>query len=168
MLSNVYTVLMESAKAPEDALSRFSMGIFDVNGLLMRCGDRVARALGQSSARWQVLGRAGHRPHTVSRMARDMGHARQSVQRIADALVEEGLAVFRDNPGDRRAKLLGLTAKGAKVLNAIYARNETWSRGLMENLDPRQLNAMADSLDGIARIIRAELDRDSAEADENA
>lgn len=151
---------MDNPKVPEDALSRFSLGVFDVHGLLMRCGDRVARAIGQSSARWQVLGRAGHQPLTVAQMARDMGHARQSVQRIADILVDEGLAIYKENPNDRRAKLLGLTSKGAGVLKSIYARNEAWSRSLMEKLDPEQLASLAGALEGVAKTIRAELARD--------
>jgi len=156
---------MDATKAPEDALSRFSVSVFDVHGLLMRCGDRVTRAIGQTSARWQVLGRAGHQPHTVAQMARDMGHARQSVQRIADLLVDEGLASYKDNPKDRRAKLLGLTPKGAGVLKSIYARNQAWSRGLMEKLDPDLLSSLAGSLEGIAKTIQAELDRDSNAGD---
>ena len=136
------------------------MSVFDVNGLLLRSGDRVTHSIGQSSARWQVLGRAGYRPHTVARMAKDMGHARQSVQRIADVLVEEGLAVFRDNPDDRRADLLALTSRGEKVLEEIHALDRAWSRKLMKKLDPEKLSALAASLDEVARIFRTELDQD--------
>ena len=47
-------------------------------------------------------------------MARDMGHARQSVQRLADALAKEGLVVYKDNPADQRSRLLELTPQGRK------------------------------------------------------
>jgi DNA-binding MarR family transcriptional regulator len=155
---------MASTGIPNDPLSRFSMSIFDMNGLLMRSGDMVTRPLGQSSARWQVLGRVGYKPHTVSQMARDMGHARQSVQRVADVLAEEGLVVYRDNPGDRRAKLLELTGRGAKVLDSIYARDKAWSRNIMKKLDPDRLSALADALDAIAKIFETELRDDSDES----
>lgn len=152
---------MASAEYPDTPLNRFSVSVFDMNGLLMRSGDRVTKAIGQSSARWQVLGRAGYRPHTVARLARDMGHARQSVQRIADVLVEEGLAVFRDNPGDRRAKLLALTPRGARTLKSIYALDEAWSRKILERLDPAELSRIAESLERIAGIFRAVLDEEA-------
>jgi hypothetical protein len=65
-----------------------------------------------------------------------MGHARQSVQRIADVLAEEGLIVYRDNPDERRADLLELTGRVAKVLDSIYALDKAWSRNIMKKLDP--------------------------------
>jgi DNA-binding MarR family transcriptional regulator len=149
---------MSSPDVPDDPLSRFSLSIFAVNGLLMRSGELVTRPLGQSSARWQVLGRAGYRPQTVAQMARDMGNARQSVQRIADALAEEGLVAYRDNPADKRARLVELTAAGEAVLVAIYARDQEWSKELLARLNPEQLVAMADALEGIARIFEAHLE----------
>lgn len=152
---------MEKAGIPNDPLSRFSLSIFDMNGLLMRSGDRVTRSIGQSGARWQVLGRAGYMPHTVAQMARDMGHARQSVQRVADVLVDEGLAFFKDNPNDRRAKLLELTSQGTEVLKSIYALDKAWTRNIMKKLDPKKLIEIADSIERIAKIFQAELGRDS-------
>ncbi len=76
MLSKCYTMVMESTGIPDDPLSRFSLSIFRLNGLLMWNGDRITGSIGQSSARWQVLGRVGYQPQTVAQMARDMGHAR--------------------------------------------------------------------------------------------
>lgn len=115
----------------------------------------MTRSIGQSSARWQVLGRAGYAPQTVAQMARDMGHARQSVQRIADVLAKEGLVAYKDNPADRRAKLLELTPQGLEVLTAIYALNETWSQHIMDKLDPQQLSQLADALEKIGDILES-------------
>jgi len=144
---------MTSTGKPDDPLSRFSLSIFKVNGLLMRNGDQVTRSIGQSSARWQVLGRVGYAPQTVAQMARDMGHARQSVQRVADVLVTEGLALYQDNPHDRRTRLLELTPQGAEVLMAIYSLSEAWSQHLMTKLDPAQLIAVAAALEDIGHIL---------------
>lgn len=121
----------------------------------MRNGDKITRSIGQSSARWQVLGRLGYKPHTVSQIARDMGHARQSVQRIADVLVKEGLALYKDNPADRRAQLLELTPQGMEVLMAIYALNEAWAAHIMTKLDPEQLVTIAEALEGIGEVLEA-------------
>jgi DNA-binding MarR family transcriptional regulator len=146
---------MNSTGEPSDPLSRFSLRVFRVNGLLMRDGDIITRSIGQSSARWQVLGRVGYQPQTVAQMAREMGHARQSVQRVADVLAKEGLVIYKDNPADRRAQLLELTPQGAQVLAAIYALSDEWTQYLMTKLDPEQLIAVADALEQIAQILEA-------------
>ncbi len=48
-----------------------------------------------------------------------MGLTRQSVQRIADLLVERGLAAYADNPAHRRAKLVTPTSAG-RVLKGMH------------------------------------------------
>ena len=112
--------------------------------------------MGQSSARWQVLGRLGDRPQSVAQMARDMGHARQSVQRLADVLAKEGLVVYKDNPADHRTRLLELTPPGAAILAKIYAQSEKWSRHMMTKLDAKQLAKMCDALDKVAHILETD------------
>ena len=90
--------------------------VFRLNGLLLEAGDRMAAPSGQTSARWQVMGVIDDAPLTVSQIARAMGLRRQSVQRTADLLAADGVAEFLDNPADRRAKLLTLTARGRESL----------------------------------------------------
>jgi len=126
---------MKSTEKPDDVWSTFALSIFKLNGLLMRVGEDITQAIGQSSARWQVLGRA-YEPQTVANMARDIGHTRQSVQRVADVLAREGLVVYKDNPADRRAQLLELTPQGLEVLTAIYIRQQEWSQRIMTKLNP--------------------------------
>ena len=82
-----------------DAWTKFAESIFRINALLIEAGETITAPLGQSSARWQVLGGLGYGSKTVAAMARDIGHARQSVQRVADALAAEGLVAFSDKPG---------------------------------------------------------------------
>jgi DNA-binding MarR family transcriptional regulator len=87
-----------------------------------------------------------------------MDHARQGVQRLADALTQEGLIVYKDHPTDRRTKLLELTPKGHEVLGAIYLRQLAWSKGVMTKLNAEQLANMAHSLENIAQVLVAEVD----------
>jgi DNA-binding MarR family transcriptional regulator len=147
---------VESTGKPNDPLGRFALSIFWINGLLLRTGDRLTRSIGQSSARWQVLGRVGYQPQTVSQIARDMGHARQSVQRVADILAKEGLVVYQQNPANRRAPLLELTPHGADILRTIYALNDAWTRQIMTKLTPEQLDAVTDALEEIGHILEAD------------
>ena len=148
---------MASAVSPEDAWTRFAMSVFKVNGLIIRAGEGITNPIGQSSSRWQVLGRA-YEPTTVAKMAKDIGHARQSVQRIADILAAEGLIAYEDNPTDRRARLVELTPGGAELLANIYQRQVEWSLRTMEQLSPKQLAQIADGLEGIARVLEFSLD----------
>ena len=133
------------------------MTIFWINGLLMRNGEEITRTLGLSSAKWQVLGRAGDGPQTVARMARDMGLARQSVQRVADVLEKQKLVAYGDNPSDRRAQLVELTRQGKQVLAAIYKRNQEWSRQIALKLDLQRLAKVTDELERTGRILEEEL-----------
>ena len=150
---------MTPAVSHEDAWTRFAMSVFKVNGLIIRAGEGITNPMGQSSARWQVLGRA-YEPTTVAKMAQDIGHARQSVQRIADILAAEGLIAYEDNPTDRRARPVELTPDGAEVLAKIYRRQVEWSLRTMEQLSPTQLAQIADGLEGIARVLESSLDID--------
>lgn len=106
------------------------MQILKVSGLLTTAGDALARPAGQTSARWQVLAAAEHGPATVAQMARMLGLARQSVQRVANLLVAEGLAHFGDNPNDKRADLLSLTDTGLEALKEIQERQKVWADAL--------------------------------------
>src|SRR5688572_23889024 len=92
-----------------DAFSMLAILVIRLHGLITAEGDALARPAGQTSARWQVLAGAEHGPITVATIARLLGLARQSVQRVADVLEDEGLVAYQDNPHHRRAKLLTLT-----------------------------------------------------------
>ena len=137
----------------KDAFTRFAESIFRINGLLIEAGEGIAGPVGQSSARWQVLGGIGYGPKTVSRLAREIGHARQSVQRLADVLAGEGLLAFLADPADRRSQLMELTPDGMKALKAIYRRQLAWSGRVVGKLPDAQLAAIAAALEEIGDLI---------------
>lgn len=116
--------------AAGDAFSTLAILILRLAGHLTAAGDELARPAGQTSARWQVLAAAEHAPATVAQIARSLGLARQSVQRIADVLMDEGLAVYEENPAHQRAKLLRLLPRGRAALRAIQAAQHPWADGL--------------------------------------
>jgi DNA-binding MarR family transcriptional regulator len=143
---------VSQAVSSEDAWTQFALSIFKVNGLLIRAGEGITKGVGQSSARWQVLGRA-YEATTVAKMAQDIGHARQSVQRVADVLETEGLVSYINNPNDQRARLVKLTSAGMDVLAEIYQRQVEWSLPIVRQLSAAQLVQMAKKLEGIAQIL---------------
>jgi len=103
----------------QDQLADAALTSFRLNGQLLAVAEELARPVGLTAAWWQVLGGALREPQSVSDIARAMGLTRQSVQRIADLLVERGMAAYADNPTHRRAKLLLATDAGRDAVRAI-------------------------------------------------
>src|SRR5215470_4747041 len=103
-----------------EALSGLMLDLFRLNSLLLTAGDRLVAGLGLTSARWQILGAiiAAERPQPVAWLARDLGAARQNVQRIVNDLERDGLVTFETNPHHRRAQLVLLTEKGQQTFDA--------------------------------------------------
>lgn len=135
--------------ANQDPVTQLVMTVFRLNGLLLDAADTIAAPSGITSARWQVLGAVLAEPLTVADVARLMGLARQSVQRLADLLVREGFAAYRENPGHRRAKLLTLTSKGKRVIESLGARHDDWTKYIRTKLalkDIERANAVLEHL----------------------
>jgi DNA-binding MarR family transcriptional regulator len=120
--------------------------LFRVNGTMIAVGDELTRDLGLTSARWQVLGAVGKEPKTVAAAARQMGLTRQNVQRIADWLVESGIAEFTDNPNHRRAKLVALTKEGVALRERLGKRQAKWANATGAHFTVDELLATADVL----------------------
>lgn len=129
-----------------DVFSRFAVQVLRLSGELASAGDALAAPHGQSAARWRVLAMVEEEGATVAEVARHLGLARQSVQRVADALVAEGLATFVGNPRHRRAKLLELTPAGLRTLRAIQAAQCGWADALGARIGEEELSRACDVL----------------------
>jgi DNA-binding MarR family transcriptional regulator len=147
-----------AARSPAgDAWSALAVQLLRAGALLTAAGDALAAPAGQSSARWQVLAAADHAPATVADIARALGLARQSVQRIADLLEREGLAAYEDNPEHARAKLLRLTPRGAATLATIQEAQRAWADELGAAIGEPTLARAREALDRVlAALARAE------------
>ncbi|MFE7273647.1 MarR family winged helix-turn-helix transcriptional regulator [Streptomyces sp. NPDC057623] len=141
----------------QDLLSRSALGVFRLNGRFLAVAEELARPAGLTAAWWQVLGAVLGEPLPVSGIAREMGITRQSVQRIADLLVDKGLAEYRPNPAHRRAKLLAPTEEGLAAVSRIDPGHAAFADRLAEAFGEaeladavRVLERMSKVLDGIA------------------
>jgi DNA-binding MarR family transcriptional regulator len=76
-------------------------------------------------ARWHVMSVLADQSLTVASIARRLGLARQSVQRVADDLVADGMVERLDNPDHQRSQLHALTASGRDTLQQIVADSDT-------------------------------------------
>ena len=132
--------------------------IFDAAGVLRRDGERTASAAGQTQARWQLLSVVSDGDWTVPMAADRLGNSRQAVQRIANELVDVGLAAFVDNPRHRRSPFLQLTDAGRQVLDAITAKAERRHRVLLTKLDDIDLAEVRTALRRLTAVVRSELE----------
>jgi DNA-binding MarR family transcriptional regulator len=135
--------------------------VFRLNGLLIITADKLVAKFGLTGARWQVLGAivmAGA-PETVARLARNMGLTRQSVQRVVNEMVAEGMLCFRDNPHHQRAKLVELTKKGKKAFELAVDLQVPWVHALSEGVSKKRLVETREVL----ALIRSRLEAQSGE-----
>jgi DNA-binding MarR family transcriptional regulator len=115
--------------------------------------DRLTEGSGLTAARWQVLGAVLHEPLTVAAAARSMGLARQSVQRLADVLVEEGLCEFLPNPAHQRAKLLAPTDRGWKAIEQIRPGVTAWARRIRALVGEDTITSASAAVDALLQAL---------------
>ncbi|MDK1341955.1 MarR family winged helix-turn-helix transcriptional regulator [Streptomyces sp. 378] len=137
----------------QDLLSRSALGVFRLNGQFLAVAEELARPAGLTAAWWQVLGAVLGEPLPVSGIARAMGITRQSVQRIADLLVEQGLAEYRPNPAHRRAKLLAPTGQGRAAIARIDPGHAAFADRLAEAFGETELMEAVRTLERLTQAL---------------
>lgn len=130
-------------------LTELVLKVFRLNGRLLDVADQITLGTGLTAARWQVLGAVLPAPLSVAEVARNMGLTRQSVQRLADVLVEEGLCEYRDNPAHRRAKLLAPTALGWQAIERVHPIQVAWARRVTAAVGEDALRSTNATLDAL-------------------
>ena len=120
-------------------LTELIVATFRLNGRLMEVAQGLADEGGLTAARWQVLGGVLDQPRSVADIGRLMGMSRQGVQRVADLLVEQGLAEYRANPAHRRAKLLVCTEAGYWAIRRIALAQHPWADRIAAEVGARAL-----------------------------
>jgi len=138
------------------ALTEFVLQVVRLSALFNAKGEALAKPSGQTLARWVALNAAAEAPASVAEISRRFGFARQSVQRVADLLVADGLAVYQDNPRHRRAKLLVPTRRGLEVILEINTRQQAWADALGTRIGQAELERASATIDRIARALREE------------
>lgn len=133
-------------------LTEVVIATFRLNAHLMEAAQQLAAEGGLTASWWQVLGGVLDEPRTVPEIGRRMGMTRQGVQRVADLLVEHGLAEYRPNPAHRRAKLLACTEAGYWAVRRISLAQHPWANRIGERLGAGELR---DALAAMNRLIAA-------------
>lgn len=140
-----------------DEVALLVADVYEAAGALRRWGERTAAAEGQTQARWQVLSVISVGDWTVPAAADRLGTSRQAVQRIANDLVADELAIYVDNPRHRRSPFLQPTATGRRVLQAINRRAARHHRTITAGLDGLDLVALRAGLRRVVDCVHDDL-----------
>lgn len=139
------------------AWSGLVIEVFRLNGDLIEGGDALVRDLGLTSARWQVLGAIALSPVPlpVAHIARNMGLARQSVQRVVDDMRYDDLVQLDPNPHHSRAPLVAMTLRGKAAYEEAMARKDRWADVLTDGMSPDAIEAASELLRALQERIAA-------------
>ncbi len=137
-----------------DALRQLVLEVFRLNGALLRHGATLTAPVGQTQARWQVIGAVAEATRTVPQIARRMGMSRQGVQRVADLLAKDGMLRLDPNPDHARSPLLRLTPKGARVEARLTAIGKAWAASITQGMAGADLEQAVE----VVRTVTRKLD----------
>jgi DNA-binding MarR family transcriptional regulator len=135
---------------------QLTRAVFAAHSSVLRYGDRANAPFGQSSARWRVMFNIAQGNGSVSEIARATAYTRQSIQRLADDLVAEGLATYSPDPHDRRKQIITLTAKGSALLDEMESEFDRWSKRLVKNLGRENVTQAIEHLHELKRVLDAD------------
>jgi DNA-binding MarR family transcriptional regulator len=136
-----------------DAFTAFLGQVIGLTRRFTTAGERLAKPAGQTLARWLILETIQDKPATVAQIGRTLHLARQGVQRLADLLVRDGLAVYEDNPAHRRAKLVRLTPQGRAALRTIQTAQAAWADALGAKVGEEELRQASILLDRVLQAV---------------
>jgi DNA-binding MarR family transcriptional regulator len=134
--------------------------VFRLHGRLLAMNAEQGAAENLTGAQLLVLTavvNAG-RPPTVPQIGRSLGHARQSVQRIADTLTARGLLALKDNPDHKRAPLLIPTEAGRAAHSRVHEPSQAWIGRVTAGIEPDSIGRAAETL----RVLRVRMEADLA------
>jgi len=136
-------ILTTQSYSPEgQAFTDVLMEVLKLYGRFLAEGDKLVQPFGLTTARWKVLCivSLASQPLTVPQIGRRIGLSRQNIQRLVDALEEEGWLEHRDNPDHKRAKLVVLTEKGTQQHETIMHEHIPWANQCADGLSREDLD----------------------------
>ena len=135
-----------------ECFTQFTRTLFAAHNMVLKHGDLVTGKYQQTSARWRILGNIELCPLTVSQIARLTGYTRQSIQRLADELVGEGLAAY-ESASDRRTKNVCITEKGRELLEKLAEYENEWVARISQHLSVEELTDLTQALEKVRAVL---------------
>ena len=117
------------------------------------------RPLAESRVLWEI-GEGGVDVRDLrQRLGLDSGYA----SRLLRSLEAQGLALVEQSPSDRRVRGARLTQRGARERGRLDRLSDELARSLLEPLDERQREQLAEATETVERLLTASLIAISAE-----
>ncbi len=135
-----------------ECFTQFTRALFAAHNMVLKHGDLVTGKYQQTSARWRILGNIEPCPLTVSHIAKQTGYTRQSIQRLADELVDEGLATY-ESAIDRRTKNVCMTEKGKELLAKLAEYENEWVFRITQRLSVEELTDLTLALEKVRAVL---------------
>lgn len=145
----------------QEKLSSMALTVFALNGQFLTIAEQLAAPAGLTATRWQVLGAVLKEPLTQAEIARRMGITRQSVQRTANQLVEDGMLAMMPNPSHRKAMLLQPTEQGFAAIRAIHPQHAAFAGRLKTELGEARMIRLSEALIELRSAMEALVPADS-------
>jgi DNA-binding MarR family transcriptional regulator len=89
-------------------------------------------------------------PMPIGQVAVQLGIGMPAASSVVDRLVEQGLAVRRGDPQDRRRTLASPSERGAALAQHLRQGSRAALRGCLERMDRRRLESLVDGLEALA------------------
>jgi len=99
-------------------------------------------------------------PVLSHRLADSLGIPPASVTGLVDRLVQRGLVRRAEDPQDRRARLVELTAEGLSTVDRLLTAGAEHRRDLLSRLDIEDLHAVATAFAALHRAAEQALSQD--------
>lgn len=128
--------------------------------LLRAEGMRIGVVSSSGEGYWSVLRLLKlNGAQTVPQIARSRYVPRQSVQKLANEMLEDGVIELVNNPAHKRSKLLRLTPKGEAVFQQLSDRIAALTETLAAQADAAQLQNAVVVVKHLHEQLREMLDR---------
>ena len=115
---------------------------------------REAHALGITGSQATILRLIQVAPELgASDLAAREGVSAPAMTRYLDRMEKAGLITRERSPDDARRVLLGVTKKGAKVVQSVRRRRTAWLAERLDRLSPDELEQLDEAADLLARLV---------------
>ncbi len=120
--------------------------------------DKLRTEFASTLPRFDVMAALERHPDglKMSELSKVLRVSNGNVTGIVDRLVDDGIAAREAVPGDRRAVLIRLTARGRAEFDTLAAAHEDWIDALLGGLAPAQARELGKLLDRIPRDAQEE------------
>ena len=131
-------------KSPQQAI-RMWMDVFMHRS--MRGWSHFAKSTGLSMPQFSILMQLHHRGACgVSDISERFDVSNAAASQLVDKLVQAGYLARAEDPKDRRAKLLTLSAKGQKLMAKGVEERHLWMDELVKNLSGEEKVKVSEAL----------------------